>query len=352
MVRDERFWTKTSLALLLGILVILVVPTLLMGAEPNRPPVLSSPQVVPYNLNERGQYRFSVNYSSPDHSLPSVIQVYMDGKPVTLTSRSKTGYEAKYTSAPMKLETGHHKYCFDCKDGRGLSCRSPRYGEWDGPYVARSWRRSYNSYPELTDGHVVQGEMGDIETYFTFSVHYSDYDSTPAKEIKVIIDGLPYSMKLLKGKRQNGAYVYNTYLDVPPHGYYFVAEDPQGAQVTYPAQGFLPGPAVCDIPNSSPELTDPKAEPLIGGLDQAYTWSVRYHDADRDPPAIIQAYVNGFPHNMTYWRGATYDGVYIYTSKLPPSDFHNYYFRAEDGRGGEAIEPLQAPIHGPVVVNQ
>jgi hypothetical protein len=276
----------------------------------------------------------------------------VDGKPMTLTTKARAGYDAVYSSSPVKLEVGHHKYYFSCEDGRALTCRSPRYGEWDGPYVGRSWRQMFNTYPELNDGHIVQGDAGDVGSYLTFMVNYSDYDSTPPKAVKVVIDGRPYLMRLHKGVPENATYIFNTYFDTMPHAYYFVAEDPGGARVSYPTEGFLRGPAVSDIPNTSPELTDPAVAPNIGGMCEAYTFHVRYWDAEKDPPAIIQVYVNDFPHNMTLVRGARYDGVYEYKMKLPPSYVHRYYFRAEDGRGGEAANPVQGYLGGPVVINQ
>jgi hypothetical protein len=353
MIKGDSFGTSGSLKVLLFVMVVgLFVTGSAIGAEPERVPVLSAPQVKPYNRNEAATYRFSVHYSSPDHSLPRVIQVWVDGKPIALTAKGGKGYDATYLSQPVKLEPGHHKYYFACEDGRGLKDRTPRYGEWDGPYVGRSWRKSYNTYPALSDGHLVQGETGDEETYFTFSVHYGDYDSTPPKKVLIMIDGLSHPMKLLKGSPQNGTYIFNAYLDTPPHAYYFAAEDPAGARVTLPVEGFLRGPAVGAIPNTNPELTDERVEPPIGGLSDVYLFRVRYWDAEKDPPAIIQVYVDGFPHNMTLGQGAPYDGVYCYKTKLPLSNFHNFYFRAEDGRQGEASIPVQGAVHGPVVVNQ
>jgi len=330
----------------------LLAPRAILGAEPNRPPVFNSPQVTPYNKNDRSLYVFSIRYTSPDHIPPQSIQVFVDGQAMSLTAKGKTDYDAVYSSSPVAMDVGHHKYYFACDDGRGFTNRSPRYGEWDGPYVGRSWRSMFNTYPVLNDGHLVQGDAGDVGSYFTFMVNYSDYDSTPPKSVNVVIDGRPHAMKLHKGVPENATYIYNAYFDTMPHAFYFTADDPGGAHVTYPTEGFLRGPSISDVPNTNPELTDPEVAPLIGAMDEGYTFSVRYWDAERDPPAIIQVYVNDFPHNMKLWRGTRYDGVYRFTMKLPPSGFHHYYFRAEDGRGGETADPMQGYIHGPIVTTQ
>lgn len=353
MKRNDGRGSGRSLGIVLLAIVGVVMASGALAAEPNRPPILTCPQVAPYNCSDRAHYRFSVRYYDPDCDLPKSVQVMVDGKLFTLQAKRGKGYNTVYVSEPIAFEPGPHKYYFAAEDAQGLSCRSPRYGEWTGPYVAPDkCGKFYNSYPELSDGRVVQGEEGDIETYFTFSVHFSDYDSTPARWVKVFIDGLPHLMKLHKGMPQNGSYVYNTYLDTPPHGYYFVAQDARGAQVTSPEQGFQLGPTVYDLGNMNPELLEWSAEPRIGGAREAYTYEVYYHDLDRDPPTVIQVFIDGYPHRLKLVSGKPYDGIYSYTTNLVVSDFHGYSFRAEDGRGGETMEPMTGTIHGPVVVNQ
>jgi len=338
------------------VLLVLVAGTLissgLFGADPARSPCLTAPQALPYNSNEKVFYRFSVRYFSADHSLPKVIQVFVDDKAYTLTTKSKAGYDAVYMSDKMQLEAGAHRYYFYVEDGRGLDVRSPRYGEWSGPYVGRSWRKCYNSWPVLSDGHLVQGDVGDEQSYFTYSVHFGDADSNAPRYVRVMIDGLPHDMKLLKGTPARGTYTYSTYLDTAPHAYYFTARDHCGACVSFPEKGFIRGPQVGEIPNSNPELYDGKCEPSIGGLCDKFLYRVRYLDAEMDPPSVIQVYVNGFPHNMKLYNGKPYDGVYIYQATTTLGNFNKFYYRAEDGRGGEAMEPVTGYSHGPVVVNQ
>lgn len=351
-------WSTGRASRSLGIAVLVLAGAIMvsgvLAVEPNHPPVLTRPQVTPYNRSDRAHYRFSVHYFDPDGDLPQTIQVTVDGNPFTLQAKRGKRYNTVYVSPPIAFEPGPHKYYFACEDARGLAVRSPRYGEWTGPYVApHKAGRFYNTYPVLSDGHVVQGEEGDIETYFTFSVHFSDYDSMPPRWVKVFIDGLPRPMKLHKGVPQNGTYICNTYLDTPPHGYYFVAQDARGAQVTYPEEGFRRGPSVYDLGNMNPELRDCEIDPEAGWEHDIFTYRVYYHDIDRDPPTMIQAYIDGFPHQMKLASGKRYDGTYVYkTTSLVVSNFHYYSFRAEDGRGGEATEPITGQFHGPVVASQ
>jgi len=356
MSQSDRRKVRGSLGIVLLLLTAgMVLATGAYGAGANHAPVLKSPQATPYNACDKAHYRLSVRYQDADCDLPAVIQVTVDGQTYDLKPGSRGGkkYDMVYVSPKVTFGPGAHKYYFTCEDARGMADRSPRYGEWTGPYVADGkCRKRYNSWPELNEGHIVQGEDGDIETYFTFSVKFSDYDSTPPQFVEVVIDGLSHPMKLHKGNAWNGQYIYNAYLDTPPHGFWFRARDAKGAEVAFPEKDFKYGPTVYDLPNANPELTDLKVDPIIGGMRDGYDYQVRYLDIDRDPPAIIQVYIDGFPHNMRLVSGKKYDGIYSYKTKLVPSYYHGYSYRAEDGRGGEATEPFQGTIHGPVVADQ
>ena len=46
-----------------------------------------------------------------------------------------------------------------------------------------------------------------------------------AETIQVVIDGKPYTMKLVSGDASDGVYEYNTKLDEGDHSYYFTASD-------------------------------------------------------------------------------------------------------------------------------
>lgn len=351
MNESDRQNNRFSLGVRLLVLGVIVSGSVVAGI-PNHAPVLKSPKVVRYNAHDRLSYRFSVCYSDVDRDLPATIQVFVDGRPFDLTCR-KSAANGIYSSGRIALEPGVHKYYFVATDAQGSTTRSPRYGEWTGPYIAsRRVSKTYNSDPQLSDGYVVQGDEGDIETKFTYSVHFRDADSVPPKSVDVIIDGFSHKMKLFKGRAWNGQYIFNTSLDTPPHGYYFRATDARGTQTTYPAEGFLYGPTVYDIPNTDPEITDIDVKPIIGAESDMFVYSVRYHDIDRDPPAVIRVIIDGQPHDMKFSHGKPYDGIYTYRTKLVSSYFHNYAVRAEDGRGGETMLPAYGTLHGPVVPNE
>jgi hypothetical protein len=67
---------------------------------------------------------------------------------------------------------------------------------------------------------------GNIETSFTFSIHYYDSDGDTPKIIQVVIDNIPRNLRLGTGENaSNGVYYYNTTLSEGIHTYYFMASD-------------------------------------------------------------------------------------------------------------------------------
>jgi uncharacterized membrane protein len=67
---------------------------------------------------------------------------------------------------------------------------------------------------------------GNIETSFTFLIHYFDANDDTPKIIQVVIDEIPRNLKLRPGENiSNGIYYYNTTLVEGTHIYYFTASD-------------------------------------------------------------------------------------------------------------------------------
>ncbi|MCK5562384.1 MAG: putative Ig domain-containing protein, partial [Thermoplasmata archaeon] len=82
-----------------------------------------------------------------------------------------------------------------------------------------------NNAPELLNGSIIPSE-GDMDTEFTFSVHYYDSDRQAPLFVQVIIDNTSYFMELQPGKNAfNGTYKFTTTLSKGTHIYYFTASD-------------------------------------------------------------------------------------------------------------------------------
>ena len=82
-----------------------------------------------------------------------------------------------------------------------------------------------NKAPELSNVTIVPLN-GNIETSFTFSIHYYDANNDTPTIIQVIIDYIPRNLILKHGENiSNGIYYYNTTLSEGKHIYYFIASD-------------------------------------------------------------------------------------------------------------------------------
>jgi len=329
------------------ILAILVLVSVAPAAQANNKPCLCHATMSPMEGSARTVYVASLAYNDPDGDAPAKVEVYIDN--VAYPMRLAGGRAANGTyRARLTLPPGEHTYYFYAEDVPGASERCPRYGAWNGPFVGTT--KKYNRLPRLTEGGVYFNNGSDRAVY-TYTVRYRDMDDCkPPRAVRVAVDGICHDMKLHSGKPEDGIYLYETTLPAGPHAYYFGAVDNRGDCATLPKFGFLRGPDVAEQPNSSPQLTDPKVSPPIGGPSGGrYAYTVVYRDEDGDAPALAQVFVNGFAHTMKLVSGKACDGVYSYSHREHLGNFNDYYFYFEDGRGGTQLYPARGRWHGPVV---
>jgi hypothetical protein len=317
-------------------LFVLAFASPLMAADSNAKPCLCHPSV----------YIAQVNYKDPDGDVPARVEVCIDN--VAYPMRLAGGRAADGTyRARLTLPPGEHSWYFYTEDIRGQSERFPRYGAEKGPFVGAT--KPMNRLPLLTDGGVRSG-YDNRQNIYTYTVRYQDRDACkPPRCVKVIIDGLPYSMKLHSGTNIDGYYVYTTMLPAGPHAYYFIAMDSDGDCTTLPQHGFIRGPEIMEHGNTPPTVQDQRVEPPTGGMSTRYGYLVNYRDYDMDAPSLALIYVNGFPHQMELVKGKAYDGLYAYYGGQFLGNLHDYYFYFEDGRGGTRRYPQVGVFHGPVV---
>ncbi|MCK5559258.1 MAG: hypothetical protein KAJ51_01645, partial [Thermoplasmata archaeon] len=81
-----------------------------------------------------------------------------------------------------------------------------------------------NNAPELSDPTLTPSE-GDVETEFTFTIHYYDEDGDEPTLIEVNIDGQSHKMNLKYGNESDGVYEFKIKLTAGNHTYYFTASD-------------------------------------------------------------------------------------------------------------------------------
>lgn len=111
---------------------------------------------------------------------------------------------------------------------------------------------------------------------------------------------------------------------------------------------MLASPALAIEENHKPCLCQSEVRPMDGVTRTAFIAQVRYHDADGDAPARIEAAFDGVSYPMKLVKGRADDGYYQARVTLPFGE-HSYYFYAEDGRGLSERFPRYGAKHGPYV---
>ena len=119
------------------------------------------------------------------------------------------------------------------------------------------------------------------------------------------------------------------------------------------------------VPKTAPVLSGTSVTPGSGGSAQAYTYNVTYSDANNDPPAMIDANVDGTLHvmskNITSAKPGLADGdytngeeyIYVHPANSFPSDRskdHQYSFYAKDPDNMPATGDINT-LSGPHIEN-
>ncbi len=105
--------------------------------------------------------------------------------------------------------------------------------------------------------------------------------------------------------------------------------------------------------NTPPSLTLPGVSPSSGIIDDTFTFTVTYTDAEDDHPAYVRVYIDGVMASMqkadllddTYYDGCVYEYIAIGTLAIGT---HSYYFEASDGLE-VALNPPSGSLSGPVI---
>jgi hypothetical protein len=90
-------------------------------------------------------------------------------------------------------------------------------------------------------------------------------------------------------------------------------------------------------------LYDEELNPICGGLDETYTYSVTYQHNNNVTPTIQNAYIDDVPHAMTDPTGGSgpYSGgvVFTYGHRFALGGAHFYYFEFSDGADTSRCPP-------------
>lgn len=222
----------------------------------------------------------------------------------------------------------------------------------------------------------VSPDKGEATSTFTFRVSYADPrgDIPPWVRLRLSKGGVevtasPVPMSFSSGDHTSGAVYSADLTDLPlgtDYSYYFEAQDTSGSVAFGPPTQARSGPQVRP-PNTAPGLnwmgtgyyTSSGVYPTAGSFDTTFTWRVRYHDLDNDPPGHVRVHVAkgatevaGSPFDMVH-DGGSYDtspgAMYSAARKGLAGGDHTYWFSAADDRGALASGTPVSPMSGPSV---
>lgn len=243
-------------------------------------------------------------------------------------------------------------------DTRVSTVTYPASGELQGPKVVIQ-APTNNKPPVLSNGGHTPAS-GTSATTFTFLVTYSDADGdSPTVRLSDKVEG--YMRLVIDGNRYNmvgpavpdyvaGAqFTYSMLLTPGTHTYYFEASD-GWASVRLPSSGNLQLTV-----NRPPVLSEAKVTPDRGNKGMSYTYSVRYSDADNNPPASVKVVIDGTEREIKDLTptppGTNFISGVVYTYTLPPDSLtpgdHRFYFVASDGIDAavQTVEQVGPQIH-------
>ncbi|MBN1593562.1 MAG: hypothetical protein JW941_10010, partial [Candidatus Coatesbacteria bacterium] len=298
------------------------------------------------------EFEFRVHFYDGDGEAPSVSTLYYRSDmthSVRMTLGNGMLYNGDYTYK-TKLSVQPEWYYFSFLTANEKVIRLPQEGYFYGPNLAGSLNSS------LLDTGGVDPVLGGADDEFTFSVHYYDVSGGAPLSAEVQIQASGWSatedMELVTGDSpSNGEYIRDMELEANAYEYYFIFADSQGTEVRLPETGSFEGPFV-DVSNQAPSLTDGTFSPQCGVVDDSFTFSVHYFDADGNEPGIKQLILHSpndiIPIQLALESGTAANGTYSVETSIP-AGVSQHRFRFVDVRGGAVSYPEDALADGPTV---
>ena len=335
------------------------------GPTVNARPTLTDPSVTPEMGTLTTEFEYRVTYTDPDGNAPLFVKLFVDNpdeeegvgivRQMAIADQVPDFAAGVQYIARLQLSAGSHTFHIRAHD----RVEEAVTAEIEGPTV--------NSAPTLTNPAVTP-EVGKERDTYTFRVTYTDVDgdapaepgvelivaqrsetgqpvsgteqvfpTTPAEEAPDYAAGAVFRAVLLPGTLKPGWYVF-----------YFRAKDALNPQVsTREALGTV-------RVNAAPTLTDAEVNPPEGGKRVEFTFSVRYADADGDPPEgevllfLDQATTGEAMSPTVDLANADFVSGVVYELKrtLEPGR-HQFRIRATDG-----IDTVETTATGPMVDNE
>lgn len=283
-------------------------------------PALTSPSVNPPIGEPLTSFNYTVNYTDADDDPPTFVRVLINGTAYETTKANildDVYYDGCIYNYTIALPKGTYNYSFTASDG----VTTITTGIFVGPLT---------NYEPILSNYYVSPPAGNTLTNFTFYANYTDADDDQPTLVRVLIDGIPYSMakeNVNDTTFTDGCiYVHTTKLSEGYHNFSIEASD-----------GFI----IVSTENSSepyvnynPTLTNYNISPLTGNPTTNISFLINYTDVENDAPIYVQVLINGVPFSMTKQNSSEvsyFDGcIYTHTTNLSKGS-HNISFQTSDG---------------------
>jgi hypothetical protein len=252
----------------------------------NSKPQLSSGQVSPQIGYIESWFNFTITYSDLDDHAPGKITLNITGYGAydliemdSLDMVYSDGKEYYFNLSGFAI--GNYSFHFAAND---------TLGSWDETNVM--WFLVQNRDLELSSLSV-DPSSGYLETWFNFSLTYTDLDNDPPERVTVNITGVgvfdllefdSFDTDYSDGKN----YYYNlSGFAIGNYSFHFAANNTMGSWDETSVLWFL-------VQNRDLELSSLSIDPNSGYLDTWFNFSLTYTDLDDHPPESVTVNITGF----------------------------------------------------------
>ena len=217
-------------------------------------------------------------------------------------------------------------------------------------YITMEETNVLDFHEPIVNSLIVTPGTGSGTTLFNFTANVGDYDGILPSQIELFIDGQTYMMISAMSSATADQIVHGvdfsmfSVLPTGTHQYYLTAYDGRYT-ARYPTSGsfsiIVSGPDL-----SPPVLSNGTAIPFKGNQNNLILFLVKYADADNNPPASINATINGIDRPLQKLQPTDLDmidGSWYFTKVSLPAGVYNYHFNANDGRF-TAHQPLAGDL--------
>ncbi|MEM3342404.1 MAG: PPC domain-containing protein, partial [Thermoplasmata archaeon] len=288
-------------------------------------PYLSGGGVSPSSGNESTTFNFSVNYTHPANTAPTVKNILIDGIPYPMSTTDTNYTDGSIFTYSTMLPVGTHNFSFNFSDGSTYAVfpasgnltvtvtpgPSDVYNLTTVEAIMANPQAYNNTQVKIPNAYIVY-----VKNNYTFNVTDGPANTTQIMIYCALNSNYPNGI-------QNNTYV-DIYGVVVPYGSIW--------EIKIRANTFDRVVNSSGSTNTPPDLLSPTRDPMSGNTSTLFTFFITYRDIDGDLPSKIEIILDGTPLAMTAADSSpvTTGRLYSYSTYLPAGN-HQYRFTATDG---------------------